>query len=86
MTFLTIGSNFIDPNKIIGMSNEDGRIYIMVTGGDTLDFCDMQGSRFATLLDEWREYLETREANLRNDVQYGIILAAERGAFNVKGM
>lgn len=86
MTFLTIGSNFIDPSKIIGMSNEDGRIYIMVSGGDTLDFCDMQGSRFASLLDEWRQYLETKDENLRNDVQYGIILAAERGAFNVKGM
>jgi hypothetical protein len=79
--FLTIGSNFIDPSKIVAMSHEDGHIYINVTGGDTLDFTDA-GSNFARILDEWREFLNKRESQFMEAVQYGIIRAAERGALN----
>ncbi len=78
MTFLTIGANFIDPNKIISMSNEDGRIYICISSGDVLDFTDMGGSAFARVLDEWRQYLETKEGNLRQDVQLETIEEARK--------
>ena len=82
-TTIDIGVATISTDKIHAVSYQEGKVIIHVQGGDVIEYPDMDGAKYSRAMKEWREYLEDKQAQFQEAVQYGIILGMERGAMNV---
>ena len=87
MTIISIKNTSIAADKIAAITvvTENGltSVIIDVGGNEQLNFRDTDdGSIYANVMKQWREYLANKQSYLMEAVQYGIILASERGALS----
>lgn len=80
MSIVAVKNTNIAANKIAAITYAGGALLIDVGGYEPLDWNDPDGSLYDSAMKQWREHLSRCECQFMEAVQYGLILAAERGS------
>lgn len=80
MMIVAIRNTNIAATKIAAITYTRGTLLIDVGGRESLDWDDPDGSLYDSAMKQWRDFLGNQEAQFMEAVQYGIVLAADRGS------
>ena len=79
MSIIAITNRNIAAEKIEAISYINGELCIATGSPGPFVWIDPDGTLYDSAMKQWREYLSHRECRFMDAVQYGVILAAERG-------
>lgn len=80
MTIIAIKNTNISTEKIAAITYAGGALLIDVGGPEPFDWNDPDGALYDSAMKQWREYLADRQSRWLEAIQYGIVLAANRGS------
>lgn len=77
---LSIRNYGIALNRINAIAYEEGKTLIFCHADDVpFTFEDAAGTDYSAVMETWRGYLEQYRNDIRGAIEYGIVLASERG-------